>query len=152
MGATTLATASGFVNFYNAAGYLRGYYVNPKTNQNATSSLTDDYLYQIATNTSGSLTTTGGDMVADTGATGGDAFELVLQLDNLDVIGKANLNFAGQDILVHSGDLSNNNTTTFNQDGGITAGTVDVGSATWTTTANASGTVTTKCAANFACP
>ena len=84
-------------------------------------------------------------------ANGGDTFRLALCLDNLEVAGKAKLDITGGDIYVLEGDLSNNDTTTFNQNGTINADTVDVGAATWTTGPDAAGTVSTQCAGNIGC-
>ncbi len=50
-------------------------------------------------------------------------------------------------IAVLSGDLSSNNTTSFVQDGGITAGILDLTtSGVRSTTGNATGTITSICA------
>jgi adhesin/invasin len=148
----TLSSPTGLNNPYgNLPDFFRGFFVNPNIAQNATAKLSDDSVYQVSSNTSTTLTTATNGM--DSVAIVGNNFGLELIFDNFEISGKAKLQFTGQSIRVISGDLSSNDATTFVQDGGITAGVVDLGpTVTWNTTGNASGTVTTQCSANHSCP
>ncbi|MEY4065537.1 MAG: hypothetical protein RIR26_1745, partial [Pseudomonadota bacterium] len=139
-----------FTNSYSQTNQLFGFYVNPNTNQNATSKLSDDTLFPIVSNGLGSLTCSTGDLrsVAATG----NPFKLVLVLDNLEVRGGGKLDFGTQNIYVMEGDLSSNNTTTFAQNGLINAGVVDVGAGTNWTNWTSSSTIGTKCSSNYSCP
>ncbi len=157
LAATTLTTsADGFANAYGATNYYNGLYLAPNINQNATQTLMDDTcLYPILSNTTDTFTVSNASApctnITDA-ASVGNTFKLLLYLDNLEVRQKGKVSFTGQRIVAREGDVSSGNTSAFIQDGMITAGVVDINAATWSTTANASGTVTTKCASNFACP
>lgn len=141
---------AGSVSPNGNSGIKTGYFVN--ANPDGTPTIVDDTLFQISSHTDSILTiATGGDLSAV--STDGDPYRMVLVLDNLSVRNGGRLNFAGGDIRVLSGDVFSNDTTSFSQDGWITANTVDLGpGVTWTTTANAGGTVTNQCSANFSCP
>jgi hypothetical protein len=147
--ATTLTSAA-FGNTFGGLNWYKGMFINPNTAQNGTVSLMDDSFFEIGSNTSSAVTTTSGDMTT-VGATG-NTFKGALYLDNLEIRGKGKLDFSGQQIVARYGDLSSNDTTSFVLDGTLNVGIIDVNAATWSTTANAAGTITTKCAANFACP
>lgn len=148
----SLSSGTGFNSFYGTLNnFFIGLFLNPNIAQNATNKLSDDILYMINSSTNFTLTTSASGMTST--ATTGDSFRLHAIFDNLQVVNKGKLNFAGQNISVLSGDLSSNDTTSFVQDGMITANALDVGpSVNWSTTANASGTVTVKCSSNFSCP
>lgn len=120
-----------------------GFHINPKTDQNATTVLTDDTFYQINASTNDSVTV-GADITAGIGAVASSNYRMVLKLDNLEVRGKGNLDAPNLNIQVLSGDLSSNDATTFNQDGMINANVVDIGGATWNGTANETGSIITN--------
>lgn len=147
----TLTTASGFRNVYNLNNFFQGLFVNPNTAQNATARLDDDSVFTVQSNTASVLTV--GPASVDTVASSGNPFVMQAIFDNLEVSGRGRINFPAQRIRVISGDFASNNSTSFVLDGGITTGVVDVGAGVnWTSTANASGTVTTRCSSNFPCP
>ncbi|MBS1957858.1 MAG: hypothetical protein JST80_00155 [Bdellovibrionales bacterium] len=148
---TTLTSPLGFYNLYGVLDFFKGYFLNPNVAQNATAKLSDDTVFSVTGNDNATLTTatTGMDSIASAGNT----FALQLIFDNLEIRNRGKLNATAVNVRVLDGDLGSNNTTTFSQDGGLWGRTVDLGpGVTWSNTANASGTITTKCAANFPCP
>ena len=147
---STVLTASAFGNAYGLANQFLGFYFNPNTAQNGTLALMNDLFFPVLSNTTGAITISSGDLTSV--ASSGNTFKAVLYLDNLEIRGKGKLDFAGQQIVARDGDVSSNNTTSFVLDGTLNVGIIDVNTAAWSTTANAAGTITTKCASNFACP
>jgi hypothetical protein len=151
---------SGFTNMYgNLQNFLAGLFVNPITTQNATSVLSDDTLYSVTGNTSSTLSLSGGDPTG-IGATAGSPFRLVLRLDNLDVTGKAVLDFTGHDIYTSGGDISSGNDN-FLLDGTVHARTLDIGTGTYSMSASGvqsnltnrcAGAVNTANGASLSCP
>jgi hypothetical protein len=141
----SVTIGSGFTNMYgNLQNFLAGLFVNPITTQNATSVLSDDTLYAVTGNTSSTLSVTGDP--TSIGATAGSPFRLVLRLDNLDVSGKAVLDFSGHDIYTSGGDISSGNSNLL-LDGTIYARTLDIGSGTYSMSANGvQSNLTNRCA------
>lgn len=135
-------------NNYPIDNRFQGYCVRPDVNENGTATLTDDTFFVVNSSVDTQLLLNGDPSGV---ANGGDTFRLALCLDNLEVAGKGKLDITGGDIYVLEGDLSNNDTTTFNQNGTINADTVDVGAASWTTGPSAAGTINTQCAGNIGC-
>jgi hypothetical protein len=83
-----------------------------------------------------------------------------LRLDNLDVSGKAVLEFSGHDIYTSSGDISSGNAN-FLLDGTIHARTLDIGSGSYSMSTNGvqsnltnrcAGAVNTANGASLSCP
>ena len=144
---TVLSATNAFTNAHNLTNQLVGLYVDANISQNATSTIMDNSLFPILSNTLSSLTISSGNMTSV--AVSGNTFKPVLYLDNFEVRGKARLDFTGNYIAVREGDVGSDNTSSFVQDGYINATKVDVNTAAWTTTANAGGTITTKCAATY---
>ena len=141
---TSLTATSAFSNIYgNIVDFFSGYYFNPNTGQNATNKLSDETVFPVTSNTADVLTTTTSGVTSVASAT--NNFKLHLIFDNLEVVGKARVDFTGHNIRVISGDLSSNNATSFVPNGGITANVVDLGASTAWTTTNLSPTPTTKC-------
>jgi len=162
--ASTLTNAGAFANdINNALNQLVGLHLNPRVNlttlaqnQNATLSLMDDSYFEITENTVDRLTIVSGSNMtaAPVGAVAGDGFRIVLDLDNFEIRGRANLSMPQGLIRVREGDLSSDDTTTFRLDGTVSAHAVDIGSTgVWTNTTNGVDTgVTRKCSSTSACP
>jgi hypothetical protein len=149
---STLITSTGAFSSVvgNFSNFFKGFFINPNTAQNASARLDDDTVFEIQSNTANALTTTSG---VTSVASSGNTFRMQAIFDNLEVRGRARLIAPGVNIQVLAGDLGSDNTTTFSQDGHITANTVDLGpGVNWNTTANTGGTVTTRCASNHSCP
>ncbi len=85
-------------------GYLTGLYLNPKTNQNSTTTSSDDTLFLVTNHSDTTLTTAGN--LRSTGAVDGSAFALVAILKRLEITNGAHLTISGGGHLrVEAGDL-----------------------------------------------
>jgi hypothetical protein len=154
----SVTIGSAFTNQYSFMNFLAGLFVNPKANQNSTTVLSDDTTYAVTGNTSSILNLSGDP--TSLGAQAGDPFRLVLRLDNLDVTGRAVLDFSGHDIYTSGGDVSSGNSN-FLLDGTIHARTLDIGTGTFSMSANGvqsnltnrcAGAVNTANGASLSCP
>ena len=85
-------------------GFLKGLYLNPKTNQNATTTSRDDSVFLITNHTQGTLTTDGN--LQATGATAGSPYSIIAILKRLEITNNAQLSLVGGGHLrVETGDL-----------------------------------------------
>ena len=106
-------------------GHLAGLSVQPNVAENSTSTLTDDHYFPIASHTGNVFTTispySGQDM-RNYGATSSpfNTFNLALVLDSLEVRGNATFSPTGP-VLVMSGDISSNDTSTVSWTGNLRA-------------------------------
>ncbi len=115
---TTLTKSNSFkdAGLYST-GHLAGFMLNPNTGQNSTATLNDDTMYRITVQDDHTLTTAGN--LTATGS-GGNTYQVVLVLDNLEVRDGARVQSPGQ-ILVRNGDISSNDTTSVTMGGGFTS-------------------------------
>jgi hypothetical protein len=89
-----------------------GWYIDPKVNQNTTPTKYDNTKFKITAATPDTLTITSGDMTTVTGYSSTDQVEVMMVLDSLEVRGNAKLSGSTAHILVLSGDVSSNDSTT----------------------------------------
>jgi hypothetical protein len=153
--ATLLNALTGFsYGSCNIPTQYSNFYINPNVNQNITKVVYDDDLFLVSSNTSSALNLSDDPSSI---ASVGDNYRMVLIFDNLEVRGRAKLDFGNNDILVNSGDITSDNSSDFRLRGYIKANAVDIGSGTWTTVSADGGDttgITFRCAGSggASCP
>ncbi|MCX6117205.1 MAG: Ig-like domain-containing protein [Proteobacteria bacterium] len=111
--ATTVSNTGLFAAPYATfTSTFAGWFIDPKIDQNVTSTKSDNTLYKVTAATPDILTISTGDMTTVAGYSSTDQVELMLVFDNLEVRGNAKLTGSTAHILVLEGDVSSNDTTT----------------------------------------